>query len=396
MELIQPLHDIRVLDLSRVYAAPAGAMTLGDLGADVIRVEPPGGSDSMREWGPFINGESTYYLCANRNKRSITLDLKSVEGKEQFLKLVEKSDVVIENFKTGTMKKLGLDYEVLKKRNSKIIYCAVTGFGQTGPLGALPGFDPVVQAMSGLMDVTGQPDGEPTKVGIPIADIITSGYVALSIIAAIRQRDMTGEGQFIDLSLLDVQVASMANVASAYLNTGMVSERKGNQHNNVTPYQVFQTGDYPIMICAGNDGLFRKLADAMGHPEWGVDNRFVTNNDRKQHEGELVGLIEAVLATKLSEEWVTILSDAKVPVGRVNTIQQALEQEQIMDREVVEIVEHPAGSIKLLASPLKHSGLNVKTRYAPPTIGQHTEEILEELLGNKEIEDSFNVKNKVI
>ncbi len=392
MEMIQPLHDIRVLDLSRVYAAPAGAMTLGDLGADVIKVEPPGGSDSMREWGPFVNGESTYYLSANRNKRSITLDLKSEEGKELFLELLDQSDVVIENFKTGTMKKLGLDYEVLKERNPKVIYCSVTGFGQTGPLGFLPGFDPVIQAMSGLMDVTGYPDREGTKVGIPIADIITSVYVALSVVAAIRQRDMTGVGQKIDLSLLDVQVASMANVASAYLNTGMVSERKGNQHNNVTPYQVFQTGDYPIMICAGNDGLYRKLVEALGHSEWGTDPRFATNNDRKQHEAILVKMIEEVLRTKTSDEWVDILSKVKVPIGRVNTIQQALEQEQIVAREGVEAVEHPAGEIKLLASPLKHSGLQVETRYAPPTLGQHTEEILKELLGRS----SLNGKNKVI
>ncbi|SER69636.1 CaiB/BaiF CoA-transferase family protein [Psychrobacillus sp. OK032] len=394
--MIQPLHDIRVLDLSRVYAAPAGAMKLGDLGADVIRVEPPGGSDSMRDWGPFISGESTYYLSANRNKRSITLNLKSAEGKKLFLDLVEKSDVVIENFKAGTMKKLGLDYDVLKVKNPGIIVCSVTGFGQTGPLGLLPGFDPVIQAMSGLMDVTGDPNGEATKVGIPIADIITSVYVALSVVAAIRQRDISGEGQYIDLSLLDVQVASMANVASAYLNTGMISVRKGNQHNNVTPYQVFQTGDYPIMICAGNDNLFGKFVTSLGQPEWKNDERFVSNNDRKQYEDELVRMIEDVLKTKTSTEWIRILSEAKVPVGQVNTIQQALEQEQITARGGIERLIHPVGEVKMLASPLKHSGLNVKSRLSPPTLGQHTEEVFQELLGMNKEDITILAENRVL
>jgi len=394
--LIQPLHDIRVLDLSRVYAAPAGAMTLGDMGADVIRVEPPGGSDSMREWGPFKNGESTYYLSANRNKRSITLNLKSEEGKKLFLDLVEKSDVVIENFKSGTLKKLGLNYEVLKERNPGIIVCSVTGFGQDGPLGLLPGFDPVIQAMSGLMDVTGDPNGEATKVGIPIADIITSVYVALGIVAAIRQRDITGEGQYIDMSLLDVQVASMANVASAYLNTGMISERKGNQHNNVAPYQVFQTADFPIMICAGNDNLFRKLSYALHHPEWGSEEHFLTNDARKQNEDELVQLIEEVLETKTSSDWVEILSEAKVPVGRVNNIQQALEQDQVNARRGIETVPHAAGEVKLLASPLRHSGLNIQTKLGPPQLGQHNKEVFEELLGMKAEELSILTENHVI
>lgn len=394
--MIQPLHDIRVLDLSRIYAAPAGAMTLGDLGADVIRVEPPGGSDSMREWGPFINGESTYYLSANRNKRSITLDLRTEEGKKLFLDLVKKSDVVIENFKAGTLEKLGLNYEVLKEQNPAIIVCSVTGFGQNGPLGSLPGFDPVIQAMSGLMDVTGHPDGEATKVGIPVVDIITSVYVALSIVAAIRLRDQTSEGQYIDLSLLDVQMACMANVASAFLNTGMISVRKGNQHNNVAPYQVFKTADFPIMVCAGNDGLFRKLAVVLNHPEWGHDERFITNERRKENEDTLAQLIEDVLATKTSNEWIEILSEAKVPVGRVNNIQQALEQEQVTFRGGIETISHAVGDVKLLASPLNHSGLQIKSRYAPPQLGQHNKEVFEELLGIKEEELLILTENNVI
>lgn len=240
---MQPLENIKVLDLSRVLAAPSGSMILADLGAEVIRIEHPKGSDSMRDWGPFLHGQSTYYLCANRNKKSITLDLKTEDGKQTFKKLVKEADILIENFKTGDMKKMGLGYEVLHQLNPRLIHVAVTGFGQTGPLANEPGFDPVIQAMSGLMDVTGPKDGEPTRVGIPIADILTSHYIVIGILAALRMRDQTNKGQYIDLSLLDVQMSSLANVASAYLNTGYVSKRLGNQHNNVAPYQVFNCKD---------------------------------------------------------------------------------------------------------------------------------------------------------
>lgn len=385
--MTKPLEDIRVLDLSRVYAAPAGAMILADLGADVIRVEQPEGTDSMRDWGPFVNGESTYYFSANRNKRSITLNLKSEKGKSLFLELLKKSDVVVENFKTGTMERMGLGYEELKKINPGIVLCSVTGFGHTGPLSKNPGFDPVVQAMSGLMDVTGAADGEATKVGIPIADILTSLYVALSITAAIRQRDKSGVGQAIDLSLLDVQVSSLANVASAYLNTGMISERLGNRHNNVTPYQVFQCADDPIMICAGNDGLFRKFATLLGHPEWGTDARYVTNNDRKNHEEELVSHISSIIETKPADEWLAKLSESGVPAGRVNNIAQALEQEQVVARDSVETLPHlVSGEVKLMKNPMRFSGLNIESTLAPPILGEHTESVYTEILGLDEHE----------
>ena len=384
--MTKPLEDIRVLDLSRVYAAPAGAMILSDLGADVIRVEPPGGSDSMRDWGPFVNGESAYYFTANRNKRSITLNLKEDEGKAMFFELLKKSDVVIENFKTGTMEKLGLGYEKLREANPGVVLCSVTGFGHTGPLSKNPGFDPVVQAMSGLMDVTGAIDGEATKVGIPIADILTSVYVALSVTAAIRQRDKTGEGQAIDMSLLDVQISSMANVASAYLNTGMVSERLGNRHNNVTPYQVFQCADNPIMICAGNDGLFRKFALVLGHPEWGSDERYKTNLQRKENEVELISLISPIIETKTSDEWLSKLAKAGVPAGRVNDVSQALEQEQVVARDSVESLKHPViGEVKMVKNPMRFSNLTIESNVAPPLLGEHTESIYGELLGLDEV-----------
>lgn len=373
----QPLEDIRVLDLSRVYAAPEGSMILADLGADVIRVEAPGGTDSMRDWGPFMNGESTYYFSANRNKRSITINLKEEKGKNLFLKLVEKADIVVENFKTGTLEKMGLGYENLKAVNDQIILCSVTGYGQTGPYKAEAGFDPVIQALSGLMDVTGQPDGEPTKVGIPLADILTGKFVAISLLAAIRMRDLNKIGQHIDLSLLDVQMSSMGNIASAYLNTGMISKRLGNRHNNVVPYQVFECADQPIMICAGNDRLFQKLCSVLERPEWAEDEKYTTNARRFENQEELIAGISQIVRTKSSDQWLKLLSDYKIPAAKVNNMAQAIEHPQVQARELVETINHPeVGEIKMTKSPLRFSDLNVMSKYPPPLLGEHTEEIL--------------------
>lgn len=370
---MQPLENIRVLDLSRVYAAPAGSMMLADLGAEVIRVEHPNGSDSMRDWGPFVNDQSTYYLCANRNKKSITLDLKTLDGREKFKELVKDADIVLENFKTGDMERMGLSYEELSKVNPRIIYCAVTGFGQTGPLAYEPGFDPVIQAMSGLMHVTGSAEGEATKVGVPIADILTSNYVAISILAALRMRDQTNIGQFIDLALLDVQMSSLANVASAYLNTGFISERLGNRHNNVAPYQVFNCADGPLMICVGTDGQFKKFCTMLKREEWANDPRFITNTMRKQHEAELVQMITDITMTKTRDEWIILLQQYKIPGGRVNTIAEALEQPQFKARDMIGEIEHEQyGSIKFIKSPLKFSDLDIQYKLAPPILGEHT------------------------
>lgn len=372
---MQPLNNIRVLDLSRVYAAPAGSMLLADLGAEVIRVEHPDGSDSMRDWGPFLNEQSTYYLCANRNKKSITLDLKTVEDKEKFKELVKDADIILENFKTGDMERMGLSYEELKKINPQLIYCAVTGFGQTGPLAYEPGFDPVIQAMSGLMHVTGATDGEATRVGVPIADILTSHYVVISILSALRMRDITNNGQFIDLALLDVQMSSLANVASAYLNTGFASERLGNRHNNVAPYQVFNCADGPLMICVGTDGQFQKFCTMLERQEWATDARFITNTMRKQHEAELVQLISDITITKTRDEWIALLQQYKIPGGRVNSIAEALEQPQVMARDMIGEIEHKKyGKIKFVKNPLQFSNLNIQYKLAPPILGEHTNE----------------------
>lgn len=378
----QPFEDIKVLDLSRVYAGPGGSMILGDLGADVIRIESPKGTDSMRDWVPFVEGESTYYMCANRNKRSITLNLKDETGKELLLKMVRTADVVLENFKTGTLAKMGLGYEELKKVNPKIILCSVTGYGQTGPFSHEPGFDPVIQAIGGIMDVTGFPEGEPTRVGVPVVDIMTSQYVAISIISALRLRDHTGEGQHIDISLLDVQLSSLANVASSYLNTGSISKRIGNSHSYIVPYQVFQCKDRPLMVCAGNDRLYKKLCDVLGHTEWAEDERYKTNNKRIENRHELTDQIQEIFFGKTADEWFQALSDAGVPAGPVNNIEQVFEHPQVKARETVEEVSHPTlGTIKLVRSPLRFSGLEIKTNNHPPLLGEHTEEFFEKEMG---------------
>lgn len=393
----QPLEDIRVLDLSRVYAAPEGSMILADLGADVIRVEAPEGTDSMRDWGPFMNGESTYYFSANRNKRSITINLKEEKGKNLFLQMVKKADIVIENFKTGTLEKLGLAYENLKAVNEQIILCSVTGYGQTGPYKSEAGFDPVIQALSGVMDVTGQPDGEPTKVGIPIADILTGKFVAISLLAALRMRDLNKIGQHIDLSLLDVQMSSMGNIASAYINTGMISKRLGNRHNNVVPYQVFESADQPIMICAGNDRLFKKLCSVLERPEWAEDERYTTNANRFENQEVLIQDISRIVKTKTSDQWLELLSDYKIPAAKVNNMAQAIEHPQVQARELVEMLNHPVvGEIKMTKSPLRFSGLNVMSKYPPPLLGEHTEEILTKEVGLTELELQELRENNII
>lgn len=395
--MIQVLEGIKILDLSRVYAAPAGSMILGDLGAEVIRIEALKGSDSMREWPPYYNEESTYYLSANRNKRSITLNLKKKKGKDIFLSLVKNADVVLENFKTGTLERLGLDYEQLKLINEKIILCSVTGYGQTGPLDKEPGFDPVIQAISGLMDVTGELDGEPTKIGIPIADILTSNYVAISILAALRLRDKAQVGQHIDLSLLDVQLASLANVSSSYLNGGHRTKRLGNSHNNVVPYQVFPCKDRPIMLCVGNNTMFERLCNILERPEWIHHPKFITNEQRLKNREEIVKEIKCILMERNADEWLQLFMKSQIPASKINTIVEAFEHEQVKYRDLIETLYHPRiGAIKLTKSPLRFSGLNVKSKYAPPLLGEHTDEVLCEELGLGESELEFLREQKII
>ncbi|MFK9094835.1 CaiB/BaiF CoA transferase family protein [Bacillus salipaludis] len=385
-----PLEDIKILDLSRIYAAPAGSMILADLGADVIRIESPQGTDSMRDWSPFVESESTYYFTANRNKRSVTVDLKKEAGKALFLELVKTADVVLENYVTGTLDRLGIGYKQLKTVNPNIILCSVTGYGQTGPYCKEPGFDPVIQAIGGLMDVTGFMDGEPTRVGVPIVDIICSLYTTVSIMTAIRARDKGGEGQHIDLSLLDVQISSLANIASSFLNTGYISKRLGNQHNNVVPYQVFQCKDRPMMIAVGNDKQFRKLCEILNRPEWLTDEKFSTNSSRVANRVEMTKQLEQIFITKTADEWFKLFSEKGIPSGPVNNVEQALKHPQVLARELVEEVPHPTlGKIKLVRNPIRFSKTPITIRRHPPLLGEHTVSfLLEELkLDLQEIEN---------
>lgn len=385
----QSLEGIKILDLSRVFAGPAGSMILGDLGADIIRVEAPHGTDSMRDWWPFVNNESTYYIAANRNKRSITLNLKKESGKKLFLELVKKSDVVMENFKTGTMDRLGLGYDDLQKVNPKIIMCSVTGYGQTGPFRQEPGFDPVLQAVGGLMDVTGHPDGEPTRAGIPFVDMMSSLYTAIGILSAIRARDINDEGQHIDLSLLDVQVSSLANVASSYLMKGDVSKRMGNDHNSIVPYQMFKCKDKPLMVACGSDQQFAKFCHILGHPGWATDKKYQTNADRIQNREELTEKIQGIIFTKNADEWFKLLSEKGVPSGPVNNVKEVFEHPQVQAREMVQEVSHPTlGKVQLVRNPILFSKTPISVKKHPPLIGEHTVTFLQEEIGltEKEIE----------
>lgn len=375
------LHGVKILDLSRVLAGPHGTMILGDLGADVVRVEHPERKDDMRHWLPFIEDESTYYLAANRNKQSITLNLKSEIGRQLFEQLVASTDVVVENFKAGSVDRLGIGYERLKEIKEDIILCSITGYGQTGPYREHPGYDPVIQAVGGLMSVTGHPDGEATRVGTPVVDIISSLYVAIGIMSAIRMRDLNGVGQHVDISLLDVQVASLANVASSYLNVGYISKRQGNAHANITPYETFECKDQPIMVAAGNDGIFCRLCQAIGHPKLSTDPRFETNVKRIEHRNELREVLETIFCNKPAAEWEQQLIKHKVPCGAVNEVDQVFDHPQVKHRRMVQECFHPTlGTIKTVRNPLQFSGFEFEIAKHPPLHGEHTEQILQERL----------------
>jgi crotonobetainyl-CoA:carnitine CoA-transferase CaiB-like acyl-CoA transferase len=375
------LQGIKILDLSRVLAGPYCTMILGDLGAEVIKVEAPGGSDDTREWGPpSVGGESAYYLCANRNKRAITLDLKSEEGQEVLKKLIAQSDVMLQNFKTGTLEKWGLGYEQIKQINPQIVQCSITGFGSNGPYKDLPGYDYIIQAMGGLMSITGSEESGPMKVGVAIADITTGLYAVIGILSALHERNLSGEGQSIDLSLFDTQISSLANVASNYLLSGMVPKRLGNQHPNIVPYQTFQTLDGEMVVAVGNDRQFHKLCEVLKIQEVGEDERFSTNPKRLENKDELVPILSNVMYKKTSKEWLDLLSQHGIPCGPINNMKQLFDDPQVKEREMIVDVDHPtAGSIPLVGSPLKLSRTPIEMRRHPPLTGEHNNEVLLEL-----------------
>ena len=401
MSLPGALSNIRVLDLSRVLAGPWASQILGDLGADILKVERPGAGDDTRLWGPpFLKdpqgqptGESAYYLCTNRNKRSLAIDMALPAGQALIRQLALQCDVVIENFKVGGLKAYGLDAESLRALNPRLIYCSITGFGQTGPYAHRAGYDFLIQGMGGLMSVTGrgddQPGAGPMKVGVALTDIMTGLYASTAILAALQARHSTGEGQHIDLALLDVQVAGLANQGMNYLYSGQLPQRMGNAHPNTVPYQDFPTADGHMILAIGNDGQFAKFCAAAERAEWASDERFATNAARVTHRQALIPMIQAVTRTRNTSAWVSLLENLGVPCGPIHTVDQVYQDPQVRARDMTFEMQHPtAGPIPLVASPIRMSETPVAYRHAPPMLGQHTREVLSEVLGMTE--DNLN------
>ena len=379
----QPLEGFRILDLSRVLAGPYCTMLLGDLGAEVIKVERPGVGDDTRAWGPpFADGESAYYLCANRNKKSITVNLKLPAGQEIIRQLARISDVLVENYKVGELAVLGLGYQDLKQINPGLVYCSITGYGQTGPDKDLPGYDFVIQGRGGVMSITGEPEGEPMKVGVAVVDITAGLYAANAIQAALLARSKTGKGQAIDIALLDAQVAWLANVASNYLVSGNPPGRFGNAHPTIVPYQSFRARDGFFCLAVGNDGQWQKLCTLVDQPALAQDPRFATNPARVQHREILIPLLQAIFQAQEIDFWLEEIAAAGIPCGPVQTIDQVFSDPQVLARDMVWMMPHPtAGEVSLVGSPLKLSETPVAARLHPPLLGEHTEEVLTSLLG---------------
>ncbi len=389
------LDGIKVLDLSRVLAGPWCTQILADLGADVVKIERPGVGDDTRTWGPpFIkdaNGndsdQASYFTACNRNKRSVTVDMATPDGQALLRQMAAQADIVVENFKTGGLKQYGLDHESLRAANPRLIYCSVTGFGHDGPYAERAGYDLMIQAMTGMMSITGRPDdvpgGGPLRVGVALTDLFTGVYASTAILAALQVRDRTGEGQHIDMALLDVGMAILANQASAFLNTGKAPGRQGNTHPSLAPYQDFPTQDGAMLLAIGNNGQFARFCEAAGHPEWASDARFATNTLRVKHRGVLIPMMEELTRTRTTAAWVTLLEDKAVPCGPINDIAQAFDDAQVQARGLKVTLPRDAGdgiaSITGVASPLRLSATPPVLRHAPPALGQHTREVLAEM-----------------
>jgi formyl-CoA transferase len=386
---MQPLNGIRVLDLSRVLAGPYCTMVLGDLGADVIKVESPEG-DETRGWGPpFAKGESAYYLCVNRNKRSIIVDFKTDEGRAILHRLIKRSDVLVENFRPGTLARFALDFEAASVINPSLIYCSITGFGQTGPLRDKPGYDFMIQAMGGLMSITGEPEGEPIKVGVAVADLFAGQNAVIAILAALQARTRTDRGQHLDISLFDSQLGMLANVASNYLISGNLPKRYGNAHANIVPYQSFQASDSWFVVAVGNDKQFERLCEVIGSTgmlrdnlELVNDGRFSLNSRRVENRDELIAILKPIFLRRTSGEWLSALESAGIPCGPINTLDKVFAEPQVEAREMLIEIHHPIiGKLSLVGSPLKFSETPVDYKLPPPRLGENTEEVLKESLG---------------
>ncbi|HEY6967085.1 MAG TPA: CaiB/BaiF CoA-transferase family protein [Burkholderiales bacterium] len=394
-----PLGHVRVLDLSRVLAGPWAGQNLADLGAEVIKVERPGAGDDSRAFGPpwvkdrsgAPTKDSAYFTSANRGKKSITINVAKSEGQALIRALAAKCDVLIENYKHGDLARYGLGYEDLKSVNARLIYCSVTGFGQTGPYREHPGYDFMIQGMGGMMSVTGEPDGAPgggpQRAGVPIADIITGMYASIAICAALASRAETGKGQHLDLALLDSQIALLAYQNTNYFSTGKPPGRIGNLHPNIVPYQPFKSSDGEVIVACGNDNLFRKFCEAAGRPELAQDPRFASNGKRVENRAEMTRVIQEFFGKRSTAEWLERLEAAGVPNGPINDLAQVFEEPQVKARGVkIELEHKAAGKLPLVASPMRFSGTPLEYRLPPPLLGEHTEEVLRDLLGKSAAE----------
>ena len=403
------LSHLRVVDLSRVLAGPWASQILADMGADVIKIERPGSGDDTRGWGPpFLKDEAgndtteaAYYLGANRGKKSLTLNIAAPEAQEIIRHLVKDADVFIENYKVGDMARYGLSYQDLKQINPRIVYCSITGFGQTGPMAEIAGYDFIVQGLGGLMSITGErddlPGGGPQKVGVAVADIMTGLYSTIAILAAIEHRHSSGEGQYIDMALLDVQVATIANMNMNYLCSGKVPGRQGNAHANIVPYQVFNAADGELILAVGNDTQFAKLCAVLGCPEIASDERYAKNANRVRHRDALLPLLQQRLVTRSVAQWVDVLQPEGVPCGPVNSIAQTFANPQVIHRQMRVDLPHPlAGSVPSVANPIKFSGTPIQYGDAPPTLGQHSDQVLKEYVGLSDAEIEALKKKRVM
>ncbi|HLU14667.1 MAG TPA: CaiB/BaiF CoA-transferase family protein [Burkholderiaceae bacterium] len=391
-ERLAPLAGIRVLDLSRVLAGPWCTQNLADLGADVIKVERPGTGDDTRSWGPpFLKDqdgnettESAYYLSTNRNKRSVAIDFSKPEGAELVREMAKHCDILVENFKVGGLKKYGLDYDSLKEINPRLIYCSITGFGQTGPLASLPGYDFMIQGMGGLMSITGErddlPGGGPQKAGVAVTDVITGMYATVAVLGALHERHRSNRGQYIDLALLDSHIAMLANQNLNYMTSGVAPKRYGNAHQNIVPYQVFEVSDGHMIVAVGNDGQFRAYCGVLERPDLGENPKYATNSQRLQHRDELVPLLADIMKTKPREYWIEQLQAVGVPCGPINNLDEVFAHPQVKAREVWRNIPHPvAGTAPTAANPIRFSDTPIQYRMAPPLLGEHTDEVLAEL-----------------
>ena len=386
-----PLHGVRVLDLTRILAGPSCTQILGDLGADVIKIERPGKGDDTRSFAPpFLKDsagqatrESAYFLACNRNKRSVTVDLAKPEGQKLIRELVRKCDVLVENFKTGSLDQYGLSYDGVKNENPRLVYCSITGFGQTGPYAPRPGYDFLIQGMGGIMSLTGEKDGMPQKVGVSIADLMTGMYACVAINAAVYRAKVSGVGQFIDIGMLDTHVAWLANIGMNYLHSGDLG-RLGNDHPNIVPYRPFKTADGEIIIVVGNDEQFRRFCQIAGRPDLATDPKYGTNQMRVRNRLELAGILDPIVASRTSADWLEVLEKGSIGCGPINNLKQVFENPQVLARGMVHEMQHSLNGgtpARLLASPIKLSGTPVTYRHAPPLLGEHTNEVLSEVLG---------------